>query len=467
MINKIYKRIHNNYSNFFKYFFFLRYVFAIFLIITSLFLLIPKFFNYEKKQEIIKEYFINYYGLELSNYDSIRFNVFPLPNLSIKNANLKFKNKPINLKSKNLNIFLNFKNIYNYEDFQTRKILFIENDISLDIDRTKDLINYFSKLKYKLDFKTSDFNFKKDDSFLLKIKNVNFSNHGYKKYHINGEIFDKKFTASLKNNNQNLSFKILNTGIKANFKIDEKNLKTSITGSSNMTFLDNFLQFDFILNGSQLEISKSNFNNKDLSFSLDSLIAFNPFFSTNSNININEIDKRLIDKINLEKILNSKEIIKKLNSKININYKKKRYYTNLIENYSSDLNLAYGKLVFSNKILITGGEINCQGDSLIVDEYPRLNLVCLFEIKDKKKLFKKFSIYKNINSDPLSLHIESSINLLNRKINFKKINTGNNYFAKEEDMKYFKELFESILFDESFLAIFNMDKIKEFFLEIN
>ena len=54
------------------------------------------------------------------------------------------------------------------------------------------------------------------DEVLLKIKNVNFSNHGYKKYHINGEIFDKKFTASLKNNNQNLSFKILNTGIKAN-----------------------------------------------------------------------------------------------------------------------------------------------------------------------------------------------------------------------------------------------------------
>ena len=90
-----------------------------------------------------------------------------------------------------------------------------------------------------------------------------------------------------------------------------------------------------------------------------------------------------------------------------------------------------------------------------------LNTETLKEFKDK------YPIYKNINSDPLSLHIESSINLLNRKINFKKINTGNNYFAKEEDMKYFKELFESILFDESFLAIFNMDKIKEFFLEIN
>ena len=105
MINKIYKRIHNNYSNFFKYFFFLRYVFAIFLIITSLFLLIPKFFNYEKKQEIIKEYLLNYYDLELSNYSSIEFNVFPLPNLSIKDINLKVKDKPIFLIQKNLIFF--------------------------------------------------------------------------------------------------------------------------------------------------------------------------------------------------------------------------------------------------------------------------------------------------------------------------------------------------------------------------
>ena len=150
MINKIYKIINNKYSRFLKFFFFLRYVFAIFLIGIFLFLLIPKFFNYEKKQEIIKEYLLNYYDLELSNYSSIEFNVFPLPNLSIKNINLKVKDKPIFFKTKDLIIFLNFKNIYNYEDFQTRKILFIENDISLDIDRTKDLINYFSKLKYKL-----------------------------------------------------------------------------------------------------------------------------------------------------------------------------------------------------------------------------------------------------------------------------------------------------------------------------
>ena len=98
MINKIYKTIHRKYWNFFKFIFFLRYVFAIFLIAISLFLLIPKLFDYEKKEEIIKEYLINNYDLEVNNYTSAKFNIFPFPNLSIKNVDLKVRNKPIILK---------------------------------------------------------------------------------------------------------------------------------------------------------------------------------------------------------------------------------------------------------------------------------------------------------------------------------------------------------------------------------
>ena len=87
MINKTFKTIHNKYSKFFKFFFFLRYVFSIFLIFTFLFFLIPKFFNYEKKQEIIAEYLVNYYDLQLNDYSSIKFKVFPFPNLFIENIN--------------------------------------------------------------------------------------------------------------------------------------------------------------------------------------------------------------------------------------------------------------------------------------------------------------------------------------------------------------------------------------------
>ncbi|MBD1172332.1 hypothetical protein IDG78_02170 [Pelagibacterales bacterium SAG-MED05] len=339
MINKIYKLIHNKYSRFLKFFFFLRYVFAIFLIAIFLFLLIPKFFNYEKKQEIIKEHLINYYDLELSNYSSIEFNVFPLPNLSINDTNLKVKNKPIFLNTKNLNIFLNFKNIYNYENFVSNKILLNDNNVDLDIDKTHNILNFFRELKYKLDIQDLNLNFKKKENSIIEIQKINFSNYGYKKNQIKGEIFDKKFKAYLSDDNKKFYFKILNTGIKADFNFDKTNEINSISGLSKISILNNILRFNFALKDNQIEIRKSNLKNRDLSISFDSFIVFDPFFEINSDIYINKIDQKLIDRFSLEKILKNQEILKKLNSNSKVNYNKKRFGNNLIKNHSFRNNL--------------------------------------------------------------------------------------------------------------------------------
>ena len=161
MINKIYKRIHNKHLVLFKFFFFLRHIFTIFLIAITLFFTIPKFFNYEKKQQIIEDYLINYYDLELDNYKSIEFKIFPLPNLYIKNIYLKVREKPIIFRSRNMNIFLNFKNIYNYQNFNAKKILLNGSKISLDINRSDDLIDYFKQLKNNIDIKSLNIDLKK------------------------------------------------------------------------------------------------------------------------------------------------------------------------------------------------------------------------------------------------------------------------------------------------------------------
>ena len=65
------------------------------------------------------------------------------------------------------------------------------------------------------------------------------------------------------------------------------------------------------------------------------------------------------------------------------------------------------------------------------------------------------------------LDVEGNLNIINKKINFKDISLNNNYKASKEDLKYFKESFENILFDENFLEIFNLKKIKTFILEIS
>ena len=465
MINKFYKRIHNKYLNLFKFFFFLRYVFAIFTISISLFLSIPKFFNYEKKHEIIKGYLINYYDLELNSFNDINFNIFPLPHLLIQNANTKIKNQPIILDSSNIKIFLNIKNIYNYKNFKAKKIILNKNKVFLEASKSKELINYLFKLKHKLKIINLDMNFKKDDNLLIELKNVNFKNYGYEKYHFDGEVFGKRFKVSLKNDNRNLNFKILKTGVEANFEFNKKISTNFISGSSKINILNNLIRFDFNLINGQLTIARSNFRNKDLSFSLDSLIKFDPFFQVNSNINVNESNKHAINLLSLDKILQNRKIIKKLNSKINIDYKSTKYFKKLIEGYSFNLNLAYGRLAFSNKILISGGNVNCTGETLLLDEFPRLNFNCLLNLEDSEKLLKKLSISQNNKKGQLNASIVGSINLLNKKINFKEIIIKKNIQTKE-DLKYYKESFENILFDEDFFQIFNKDKIKEFILEI-
>ena len=463
MINKIYKRIHSKYSRLFNFFFFLRHVFVIFLIAISLFLSVPKLFNYEKKEDIIKNYLSNFYDLEIINYSTIEYKILPFPNLTIKNSNLKIINKPINLKSNNINIFLNLRNIYNYENFKAKKISLEEGKLSININEAKNLINYFKKLKYKFDIKNLNVNLKKNDKSIIKIKDIKFSNYGYQKYNINGEMFDKKFEASLENNNQNFNFKLLDTGIKAKFKLNNAD---KYSGTSKINMSNNLLRFDYRINNNQLELIKSNFRNKDVSFSLDSIVKFNPFFSIYSNININEIDKNLINNLSLEKILTNKEIIKKLNSKIKITYKGKKYFTEVIESYTSDLNLAYGRIDFTNKFLIAGNKINCKGDSILTDEFPRLNFICLIDLKNKKKFLKKFSISKKLNQDSKNITIKGSLNLFNKKVNFEKISNDKSYLANDEDLQYFKVQFENIMFDQNFFQIFKKDKIEKFLLEV-
>ncbi len=466
MINKNYKTIHNKYLRFVKFFFFLRYVFAIFLISILLFLLIPKLFNYDKKQKVIKEYLSSYYDLELNDYSLIQFKVFPFPNLSIKNVKLKVKDKPIIFNTKNFNIFLNLKNIYNYKDFTAKKILLNNNTINLDIDETNYVLEYFQKLKNKLDIKKLNLNLKKEKKSIIEIKKITFSNYGYKKNKIIGEIFDKKFELYLDTDNKDLSFKILETGIKANFNLYETDLKNLISGTSKISILSNLIKFDFIMRNNQLEVKKGNLRNKDLSISFNSLIKFNPFFEINSDIRINKIDTKLINNLSLEKILKKKEVLKKFNSDNKINYNNKRLYKNLIKSNSLELDLAHGRLSFLNIMTMSGGSINCKGDSLLTEEYPRLNFDCLFEIKNKQNFLKNFLISKKIDQDQLNLNVIGSLNLFNKKINFEKINTDTNYIAKEEEISFFKESFEKFLFKEGFFDIFKINKIKEFLLEV-
>ncbi len=465
MINKFYKRIHNKYSKFFNFFFFLRYIISIFFVALCLFLLIPKFINYEKKLNVLSQSLDNFYNLELKGFDSIKYDVFPLPNLSIKNANLNIKNEAISLKTKNLRIFLNLKNIYNYQNFKARKVFMKENKLVLNIDNTKDIIIFFNKLKNRIDIQDLDIIFKKNNNSIFEINNIAFSNYGFKKNKISGIIFKKKFKLKSDEKNKKISFKILNSGVKA--KLDFEKIDAGFaSGFSKIIVLKNYLKLNFVIQNNRLEIMKANFRNNDISLSLNSLITFNPFFEIISSIEINKFNRKLFDKVNLKEILKNREVLKKFNSQIEINLNKKIKVKNITQAFKSKIELEHGRLTFLSNIDILGGKIECRGDSFLLEEFPRLNFKCIIDIKDEEKILKKFSIRKKINVDLRDLNITGSINILNNKINFENISAGKTYNAKKEDLNYFKKSVEEILLNESLLGVFKTAKIKNFLIEI-
>ena len=123
MINKYLKTIHNKYSAFFNFIFFLRYLFAIFFISSTLFLIIPKFFDYDKKAHIFKDYLLKNYDLKLNKYSEIDFYILPIPKIEIKNVNSKFNKVSSNIYSDKIILYPKLLNIYNYKNFEIKKLI--------------------------------------------------------------------------------------------------------------------------------------------------------------------------------------------------------------------------------------------------------------------------------------------------------------------------------------------------------
>ena len=467
MINKIYKRIHIKYSALFRFIFFLRYLFGIFFISIAFFLLIPHFFDLKKKDEVIKNYLLDSYGLKLNKYENIKYNSLPIPNLEIQNADLSIKKNLIRMNSASLSIYPKLINIYNYENFETSKIVLNKNKILLkDLD-LKNLIDYVYNLKNKLSFKNLDLEINRKDTSLINLEKIYFSNYGHNKNIVKGELFDKKFKILISDDFNKINFKLFKTGIAADINFNEIKKESLISGIFKSKLLNSNLKFYFNYDDKKLKIYNSYFRNKDLSFNNESTITYRPFFSLNSNFEVEDINVKLLKEINIEKILTSKNLIKKINTKNEINFKSKKFDRKLIDDLNLNFDLAYGRLRYSKKISISENFFTCQGDINLLEEYPILYFNCSIIAKDKKKFLKEFSIkYKNKN-ELFKLNVKGNINILNNKINFKNIKMNKNYEASKEDLNYFKQTFETILFDKDFQSIFNFDKIKEFIQEIS
>ena len=103
------------------------------IVITITFFSIPKFFDFEKKQNLIKEYLFDKYSLETTNINSINYQIFPAPHLILADVKFRIQNSSIESTTKNLKIYLNLKNIISLKDLTAKKVLLLDTNSRLKL----------------------------------------------------------------------------------------------------------------------------------------------------------------------------------------------------------------------------------------------------------------------------------------------------------------------------------------------
>ena len=467
MFNKFYKTIHNKYYRFFNFIFFLRYLFVIIFISISLFLIIPITFNNDKRANIIQSNLIKNYNFKVSKYDKIKYKVFPLPNLEYKNAIIDLDSGEINFKTQTLKVYPNIFSVYNFNDFQIKKIILKNSNINLKTSFLNEAANKIFNQKNKLYLNNFNIQIIDKSNPIFKIKNINYSNYSYNKDLITGEIFGKKFKSKIDSNFKNINFKFPSSGISATLNLNENKKNDLIIGVFKSKILNTNFKFNFDYDKKKLNIFNSYFRHKDLSFTNESIITLKPFLDINSKFVIEDLNTHALKKIPFKQVLDFKNFIKKINLKNQIDYKSKKYTSNLVNELNLKTNLAYGRLNFSKEFNISKNFFQCKGNINLLDDYPLLFFNCSVASDDKKKLFKEFSIRVKEKNEPFNLKVKGSLNILNNKINFKNIKLNENYIASKEDLKFFKSSFENIFLNKNLLDVLSKESIKEFILDVS
>ena len=364
-----------------------------------------------------------------------------------------------------LKIYPKILSIYNYENFNLRKIKIEKSTLNLNFKDFKILSKNIFTSGSKIIFDDLSLNIKEDKTDIISLKNVKFKNFGLRKNIIYGEVFDQKFKINLDDEFKNFKFRLLSSGIFAKLNIIENNEILSTKGSIDGKVLSSNFKLNFLYDRSSVKIDSFFFRDKSLSFDSTGILQFLPYFNLKLDSEIKDIDVNLIKDLDIAKILNYKDLIKNINAKNTITFKSKKFSRPQINSFIIKSNLAYGRLKTEKNLKIIDSTLVCKNDIDLLEKFPVLNFNCSINSEDKKKLLKLFKITYKPKNEIFNIYINGNINILNNKINFNKIETDN-YQATKEDLKYFKTTFEDTLFDRDFIGIFNLSKLRKFILEI-
>ena len=463
MINKIFKKlpILNSYL---RFLFLIRYLLLLILFSAVVFVISPKFFNYDKRIGEINNVLNEKYKIKIQDYSKIKYTIFPSSGLIIKKSKLNINNNLVETYAEEIFLNVGIKNLYEKNLIQIKKLNLKNSLLRLNYQKYNSFFNYLSSIKNILSIQQSNFELFIEDKNLIEIKNFSFLNDKSNNKFVNGEYLEQKikvkFLRKLKNNNLNI--KIKDIGFNANITFPNNIELKDLKGNTQISILDNKLSFDFMLND-ELKIFNSNFRNKILTTSFDGKIKYNPFLNLDLILNVRKFDKKVIftDKIN---ILENDDILKKINGNFKINFSNKNFLkNNLINQILLNISLINGLLVIEpSNIIFAGGETSISGSISDYNNIKKFVFDINLNLKDVKKLFKKLNIkIKNKKKLDKLININGSLFLNSNKIKINHIKIDNQKIGTEK-LKFYQDNFQKIVIRNTFLNILNINELKKF-----
>jgi len=372
----------------------------------------------------------------------------------------------IDVKINNLTLYPSLPSIYNFSNYQINKIKLNKSRVEIDANQISGLIKNLLSLDNKIFLNDSVLKVQNDKINLVNLKSINFKNYGFKRNIIDGEIFDRIFKIKFSDKYRNLKFKLLNTGVSAEVDFDNIEEGPDKKGKLKSKLLNSNLKLNFIYDNNSLKINDLFFRDRSLSFDGSGILKINPFFEIILNSNIRNFRSEIFSNLELSKLFSMKDLIKKLNSQININYKARKFSYNLINDISLKTKLEIGRLSVSKILSIINSNVICDGEVNLLEDFPTLDFDCSIVSPDKRKFLKKLEINYKTKNEPFNLSFRGKLNILKNKVNFDYIKM-NNYEASAEDLKYYKNILENSFFEKNSLMNFNKENIKKFILEIS
>ena len=414
------------------------YLLLFIVIFFSIYIFIPKFFNYTPK--LVQESLEKKQDINIKRISNISYDILPSPRLRLSGVDLEFGDNILRVENTEAYIVLNPLKIISNKILNYNKLLFNGGSTNIEIEKFNKLFDYIKNNKNKIKFNYSNIILLRENKKLFEISDslIKFNtNNNIQQLSINGLFLNHKASFILKDKDDskiNILLKVPELDILTNISLENIDNFRALKGIINSEVLNNFLQFNFIKE-KNVKINKGFIRSNFINSSFEGDISFNPFFSFNldiqpSSLNVNKLIL-IIKQIFFSDNLRAIEIIKKIDG--SLNFKK----------------ISKGKIVFNNT------EILLQNFKL--DKKKTISFSAqISELGTKGKI--RFNLINNTKK----IYISGSLVPSSSKVNFEKIIFKNKIFTKGKVKKYEKK-FKNEVIQNSSINIFNEIKINNFF----